>query len=252
MYSTLKSFLSPMISPTFFITVLFFTGGYYLYKNKTKQFKHIYLLVIGIFILFTINPIADSLLFKYERLYSHSPYQGPGKIKYIVILAGGHTPTKNLPLTSELTEQTLIRLVEGIRLKNKYYPKAKIIVTGKGHAQKTEAVAMKELALDLGVNPKEIIVEEKSTNTWEHTQNLKKILKQTPFILVTSALHMPRAIALFKKEKLNAHAAPTQHLLQGTVSTNLFPRGENLYALDALSYEIKGLIMALIKGQISL
>ncbi len=61
---------------------------------------------------------------------------------------------------------------------------------------------MKELAMRLGVQEDEIIVEDKSGTTMENATQLKKLLASGEPIhigLVTSALHMSRAERVFKK-----------------------------------------------------
>jgi uncharacterized SAM-binding protein YcdF (DUF218 family) len=48
-------------------------------------------------------------------------------------------------------------------------------------------------------------------DTKEEAQAAKKLLKEKPFILVTSASHMKRAMDIFNKEGLHPVAAPTYH-----------------------------------------
>ena len=113
---------------------------------------------------------------------------------------------------------------------------------------------MKELAVKLGVNPEKIILEEESTNTLGHTLYLKKILKDETFILVTSAIHMPRAMGLFLKAEYKPIPAPTAHLLLGEYEIlNMkvpFTSGDNLQAIDLWFNEFAAITWAKIKGNI--
>jgi len=61
---------------------------------------------------------------------------------------------------------------------------------------------MKELLEMIGVPGESIIRETNSSSTHEHGKNLQTLLYEHNFkriLLVTSAMHMPRAIGVFKK-----------------------------------------------------
>nr|MBA2405838.1 YdcF family protein [Bdellovibrionales bacterium] len=90
--------------------------------------------------------------------------------------------------------------------------------------------------------------------TYDHTVYLRQLLKDKPFVLVTSALHMPRSMGLFLKAGYKPIPAPTAHLLTGEYSLfNMkvpFARGDNLEAIDLWSTEFFGIILAKLKGRI--
>jgi len=66
-----------------------------------------------------------------------------------------------------------------------------------------------KLAIALGVNEENIIISEKPKDTQEEAIFSKKIVGENPFVLVTSASHIPRSMALFKSLGLKPIAAPT-------------------------------------------
>jgi uncharacterized SAM-binding protein YcdF (DUF218 family) len=94
----------------------------------------------------------------------------------------------------------------------------KIIVSGgritwKG-AGKPEADDMTKLLVTLGVPQLDIIPEGNSFNTRDNAVNVQQILRSQNFktiLLVTSAMHMPRSMAIFKHLGINAIAAPTDY-----------------------------------------
>jgi uncharacterized SAM-binding protein YcdF (DUF218 family) len=66
----------------------------------------------------------------------------------------------------------------------------------------------------MGVPSTDIIPESESLNTRENAVNVQKILQQENFktiLLVTSAMHMPRALAIFQHLGIKAIAAPTDY-----------------------------------------
>ena len=76
----------------------------------------------------------------------------------------------------------------------------------------SEARNMRLFLEDLGVPASAIIEEGGSVNTAENAQRIASLLKAAnvdSIMLVTSALHMPRARNLFAKAGLNVIPAPT-------------------------------------------
>lgn len=75
------------------------------------------------------------------------------------------------------------------------------VATG-GIRPRSYAEDMAELLQMLNVPQKAIIEETKSGNTHEHARNLQPVFQQRGFkriLLVTSALHMPRSIGVFRR-----------------------------------------------------
>ncbi len=94
----------------------------------------------------------------------------------------------------------------------------KIIVSGGRIAWKgggsPEAEDLTKLLVAMGVPAVDIIPESNSFNTRDNAVNVQKILKERDFkriLLVTSAMHMPRSMAMFKKVGIDAIAAPTDY-----------------------------------------
>jgi uncharacterized SAM-binding protein YcdF (DUF218 family) len=77
-----------------------------------------------------------------------------------------------------------------------------------------EADDLTKLLVKMGVPQTDIIPEGKSLNTRDNAVFTKEILQQNNFktiLLVTSAMHMPRSMAIFKKLDIDAIAAPTDY-----------------------------------------
>jgi uncharacterized SAM-binding protein YcdF (DUF218 family) len=244
----LRNIVATFLTPTPFIGILLIVGIVLLIKNKIKVAKILLSIAGVLLILFSLDPLPEALLNAFENKYP--PFQKAAlkeDVKYVVVLAGGYVPYEGHPLTTQLTKFTLVRLVEGIKIYREL-PGTKLVVTGKGWATQSEAEAMGQMAESLGVPKKDIILETESMNTKEHTEFLKPILKSDPFILVTSALHMPRAMLLFSKAGFNPHPAPTQHILTGKYNLKkwpvLYPKGDNLDAMDLWALEFWGYLQA--------
>ena len=90
-----------------------------------------------------------------------------------------------------------------------------VLLSGGGdleHQAFSEARAMAVFLQDLGVPAQVVALEETSRNTRENAAFSAALLKARGIehiLLVTSALHMPRALALFKAQGLQVTSAPT-------------------------------------------
>ncbi len=65
-----------------------------------------------------------------------------------------------------------------------------------------------------------MIAENASRNTWENTRNTKELIAQEGLrdcLLLTSAFHMPRSLALFAKAGMTVTPWPVDYRTSGTV-----------------------------------
>jgi uncharacterized SAM-binding protein YcdF (DUF218 family) len=82
---------------------------------------------------------------------------------------------------------------------------------GVGEAGVSEASVMRHLAIGLGVDPERIIVEETSTNTFEHAVEVGGIAHGrgwSSLVIVTDRFHSPRARFLFRRLGLEISGDP--------------------------------------------
>lgn len=252
-YLFLKNIIGKVLLPTPILGILVLLG-ILIIKAKPKLVKTHYIFLSVFFFIIGCDPIIDFTLDKYENIHpKFDTSKHISGINYIVVLGGGIDLTPLQPLSSQLSVPSSIRLMEGIRL-HRRYPGSKLILSGRGsYKELTEAAAMAELANELGVEKSLIIQDPISKNTFEHTQNLKGILKEEKFILVTSAMHMNRSMLIFKNQGMKPIPAPTQFILKGQYkgllsNIRILPSGDNFYVFDQVSYEMLSLMYAKIKG----
>jgi uncharacterized SAM-binding protein YcdF (DUF218 family) len=78
----------------------------------------------------------------------------------------------------------------------------------------SEALAMQQLLLEWGIPASAMLLEDSSRNTAENARFSAKLLRERGIrevVLVTSALHMPRALPLFEAQGLKVHPAAADH-----------------------------------------
>ena len=179
--------------------------------------------------------------------------QGSTSPKWIVVLGGGHVSDPRLPANSQIGAAALGRVVEGVRL-HKAITGSKLLFSGGSVFDPVpEAEVMARIAEDLGVRPQDIKLESQSRDTAEEAEIIAPMIGGEKFILVTSAAHMPRSMALFTKRGLKPIPAPADFRAPRTQSYGpggLFPGGESMGRNQAAVHEYLGLAWAWLRGEI--
>jgi uncharacterized SAM-binding protein YcdF (DUF218 family) len=187
-----------------------------------------------------------------EKIAWEGPQSGTSA-KWIVVLGGGHRSDPRLPPNSQTSAATLGRVVEGVRL-YKSIPGSKLLLSGGVVFDPVpEAAVMARIAELLGVKPQDIVLESDSRDTAEQAEVIAKMIGRERFILVTSAAHMPRSVALFKKRGLRPIPAPTDFLGREGPGLDLgrfFPHAASLARVETALHEYLGLAWAWLRGEI--
>jgi uncharacterized SAM-binding protein YcdF (DUF218 family) len=129
----------------------------------------------------------------------------------IIVLAGAVLEKGSLRPQHELAGSSAERTVCGADLYARGYATT-VILSGGDASVFSEgpqvAMEMKRLAVRLGVPEHAIVIENRSRTTYENAVETKRIMGARPALLVTSASHLPRAAALFRKQGLDVTAVP--------------------------------------------
>ncbi|MGB3695103.1 MAG: YdcF family protein [Spirulinaceae cyanobacterium] len=197
--------------------------------------------------------------------WQHLPPQEIPQADAIVILGGSTRPQSPPRATVEIAEQGDRVIYGGYLYQQKKAPL--IIPAGgriswKGGGDKSEAEDMAALLKLMGIPSQDMILEKESLNTYENAVNVKKILQQkklNKILLVTSALHMPRALKIFQKRNIEAIPAPTDFLVSEqllkepsssteAIFLNLIPDVDHLEYTTKAIKEYIGTIVYRLKG----
>ena len=207
-----KKLISFFVMPLSIAMILFGLGLWMMYKNSYKKAKILLGTSFVWLFLCSYSPLVDTLLYKLETTYP-TLHKAPKDIHYIYLLGGGHHTNNSLPITSQIEPISVVRLTEAIRL-YRQLPNTKVILSGySGLFDKTPHATMQyNLATSLGVPAKDIIVQPSPKDTKEEALVAKQIIGKKPFILVSSASHLPRAMQIFASQNLHPIPAPTNHL----------------------------------------
>ncbi len=238
-----SAFLMPVPLGLFLLLIAFL----YLLSNSYTKAKVYLFLGLSWFVLLSYTPIANMIIQPLED--SHKALLITPDVEYILVLGSGHRTNKKLSITSQVASVGINRLVEGIRLHN-LIPNSKLVVSGYGGKDiNAHALMQEKLSLSLGVKKEDIIRFDTTKDTRLEAVEMKKLIGNKKFILVTSASHMKRSMLLFQKEGLNPIAAPTYHLAKESKAFILRDfSGKNLSKVEAAFHEYLGIIWAYIRG----
>lgn len=129
--------------------------------------------------------------------------------RYIVVLGGGNGYAPGLAANHLLSAGALARITEAVRLL-RAVPEARLVVSGPIFGPvESHALVLARTAIALGIDESRIALVEHARDTEEEAAAVRKLVGAAPVALVTSAWHMPRAMALFRHERIDALPAPT-------------------------------------------
>jgi uncharacterized SAM-binding protein YcdF (DUF218 family) len=157
--------------------------------------------------------VGDALLGALERVYPPLQPSAWNDIRHIVVLGASYDPREGIPVTGALDPDGLARIVEGVRIARAVAGARLVVSGGAAPGYVASALGYAELARQLGVPQASLIVMDRALDTRQEAEQVHALLGAEKFILVTSACHMPRAMALMRRAGANPIAAPTaQHV----------------------------------------
>lgn len=252
----MREFLSSLISPLPIFYLLLIAGSLF-YFRKRKQIAKILVLIAGFwFLVISTRPVPYTVVNKLEGKYSvlnEVSFSGTNREVHILVLAAGHTDDESLPPNSQLSGSALGRLTEGIRL-HKLIPGSKLILSGPGGKKGfTQADALFRTALIMGADSSSIFLMHNAKNTSGEAMEYKQLFgSHHQLILVTSAIHMPRAMMIFGKNGMNPVPAPTNFIIKhGSRKdpSRWMPDAGNAGIMAAAIHEYVGMFWSWIGGR---
>lgn len=251
----IRQFIAAFFFPTK-VAMGLLIAGLALQFSRKRQKTGRWMTAAGIlvFYVFSTGMAAQMLLGPLEYRFAAFDPARPdaGSVRAVVVLTGGAFPPNGLSAVDRLTDETLARLIEGVRIHRAIEGSRLIISGGNPSGMVVEADAARELALALGVAPDRMRLERDGKNTAAQALALRADLGKAPFVLVTSARHMPRSVAYFQHAGMHPIPAPAGYLLKsvpdGVSLKLLIPSASSLHRSESAIYEYLGLVWVWITG----
>jgi len=173
-------------------------------------------IAVEIVCLVLTTPFGAGLLVAFEEARAPSPQSCAAPApSTIVLLSGG---VRRLPRDvhdyGALSNASMRRTIDAARLMRDQ-PGVQLVISGtRGDEDVHESEVMAALAHELGVPAEAIRVETASLTTWENAERVRALDANIParIWLVTSALHMPRALIAFRRAGFEACSYPSDYL----------------------------------------
>ncbi|MEJ5229178.1 MAG: YdcF family protein [Pseudothermotoga sp.] len=229
-----------ILPPGVFVTLFLVAGFFLLRKQRKLSLVNFilafvfYALSTGIGVLCLLNPV-EKVSTSYDQEVAD----------VVVVLGGGVVKT---PYGYELSVHSASRLLKGLEMaKLRNLP---LIVTGgkiPGTDRVPEAEVMRQAALKLGFEDKDIIVEPVARTTYENALRTFEIIEKYGFkkvLLVTSAIHMKRAVYSFESVGMQVIPCPSNYLYDHAEFKwiDFVPNRDALDANLAAIHEIFGIL----------
>jgi uncharacterized SAM-binding protein YcdF (DUF218 family) len=200
-------------------------------------------------------PLGQLLLRPLEARFSR-PSAPPGQVDGIIMLGGSErteiAASRDEPATNEHAE----RYWGAIELARRY-PDARLVHAGGSGAmfqdKPAETLVARRWFETAGVDPARITFEGRSRTTFENVVNARELIDPRPdetWLLVTSAFHMPRAVATFRAHGWEVVPWPVDHQTAPFWRLDVFGAvSGRLTLLDIAAHEWFGLLYYRLTGR---
>lgn len=221
----LKKVVSFWLMPVPLCVALLAVGAALVWPGRRLRAGRICLVLAAlVFLFFSNRAVSVFLLAPLEARYPAVPEAAPeggapaavAGCRFVVVLGGGHADLASLPAIGQLSTSALARITEGVRLL-RLLPQARLIVSGPGApGRPTHASILARAAESLGVDSGRLILVDTAQDTEDESHEVARRVGRARVALVTSAWHMPRATALFRRAGVDFVACPADFVARST------------------------------------
>jgi uncharacterized SAM-binding protein YcdF (DUF218 family) len=245
MFFTLSKIFWTLVQPANLLVALLVIAVVWLWCAPRSGRWLVTVLVIGA-VLIGALPIGEYLLRDIENTYPIPVL--PARVDGVIVLAGFVSPGASASHHQIQVNERAARLLEFIMLAHRY-PNAKLVFTGgSGNPmmqEAREADYVKQAWIDMGLDPARVIWERDSRNTYENAVASKALARPKPgenWVLITSAVHLPRAVAIFEKQGWHVIPYPVNFITETTpLWQREFSVSNNLWLLSEALREMIGM-----------
>lgn len=178
-------------------------------KPRARVSRILLLSVTLVALLLVCTPaVAHLAVGSLESQFPPAPGERPDDAQALVVLSGGLTSLDDQGTRVQLSPDTYYRCRMALRLYRQGDPIPIVASGGKVDPDRpgpTLAAAMRDFLVSNGVDADDVIVEEQSSTTFENAMHSADLLQRrhvSRFVLITDAIHLPRAARCFRRQGL--------------------------------------------------
>ena len=242
-----------LLKPLTWIIVLFLIS----IVSKNPKRKKRYLVTAFLLLIFFSNPFFFRLV---AKAYEKEPVTLTTNDRYQAGIVLGGFVSYNVKTGEAYFNPASDRFIETALLYKKGNIGKIIVAAGNGYVVKhnfQEASFIKDRLVEMGIPAENIVMDGLSRNTYENAVNSKRICDSLhlsgPFVLISSAMHLPRAENLFIKQRLTIRSYPcdfiTKNLANNFWEDYLLPSSLTMNNWDIFVKELCGLLIYTIIGK---
>jgi uncharacterized SAM-binding protein YcdF (DUF218 family) len=254
----LYEFITGLLEPYTFLTVCIAVALALAWKNTRPRGRALKAACLLVSVLFVVSTEAVGYLAiaSLESAYPPTP-ETPKPTDTLVVLSGGLS-VDEAGEEVRLGDDTLKRCLYAVRVYRRAGGCRMILSGGKvdwSEPGPTYAAAMRDFVVEMGVRPDDLVLEEKSSSTYENAVYSKPLVAQTGggrIFLVTEATHMYRSEKCFRAQGVDVMPAPCDHHVGRFESTpNTFlPSARGISQVVRASHEWLGVVWYWLRGRI--
>lgn len=193
-----------LLSPSQWIVLGLLAGATLLWSGRRSAGRLLVGGAAAALLLFGLLPGATYLARPLEGRFPQPVL--PASISGIVLLTGAEVVATSEASGLPQLGSHANRYVAALRLAHRY-PAARIVITGEPLLQQdrtglgSQTAIARAILESVGVDPARIVYEQQSRDTCDNARNTRRLIDPAgdeKWVLVTSAIHMPRAVACFR------------------------------------------------------
>ena len=204
MYIYLSKILPLMVLPIGIVLELLLIALFLLWRRRRSAAVFFIVTAMAVLWISSMPVVGNAVLGKLEQRYPAVPLVEIPESECLILLGGALEPVRPPRVDVNLVD-SVDRISKAASLYRAGKAK-KVLVSGGNQPwapnMKSEAAATRTLLVEWGVVTDDIMVEEESRNTRENALNSVILMRESGCkkpLLVTSAAHMPRAVASFAR-----------------------------------------------------
>jgi len=220
MFFILSKTLGILAVPSHVITLIALGGFVLLFTRFARAGRRLLFVSLALLVIFGFLPVGKASMLAIEQRFPAWNDRGPPP-DGIVVLGGAVNPGRSTVRGMVSINDNAERITEVAKLARRF-PKARIVFTGGSadliFAGPPESAFMPDLFESVGIPRARLELEERSRNTTENARFTKALVEPKPgerWLLVTSAMHMPRAMGAFRKAGFPIEAYPVDWRTDG-------------------------------------
>lgn len=200
-----------LLAPSHLLLWLAILTAGLLLARRERAARRVAIVAVGLFVIIGVLPVGVWMARPLENQYPRPPL--PAHVDGVLTLGGGLDTALVLARHAPAAEASEARIVSTFELA-RLHPEARIVFSG-GWGRFGDAVAARYIFAQLGLDPARLLLEDRSRDTYENLAFSRQLIDPRPgqaWVLATSAIQMPRAMAVARSLGWTLIPWPTDYI----------------------------------------